>query len=200
MCEATIIIGTVTAALSAAQQQQNQRVMVDHRQKMAEATFEASSKAAGTSYAAALERASQGRQAAALEMQQASQDARAAIATAAVATGEAGANQVFDDVVNTIAIQASDYQAVRQRNLDWEEDQIMRSMEGIQAQQESRNMAGMGQTIAGIDYAGILGGLLKSGLEGYSKRPPGDTGSGGGTWQGALRREDLYNQPYDYRY
>ena len=75
----------------------------------------------------------------------------------ATAAGMSGG--VIGDLRATLAIQAADNVALRERQASWEEDQIMRSLVNIQAQQQSRLNSTMSGPIAGIDFGQLLGTL-----------------------------------------
>lgn len=163
MC-APALIGAVITAVAAAggavQQADNQRRQVHYQDRVARATEQSAAKAADADYLATAERISQVRQAAAQEAFDASREAdraQAQLTAGAEFSGLQGGS--VDDLRVTLAQQAADAVAIRQRNAGWEEQQIMRSMVNIQTQQQSRLNAAMPTPVPGVDYVALLGGL-----------------------------------------
>lgn len=162
MCYPAIgaIIAVVSAAGTAWQQSDQQRRQVNYRNRVTKVTEETASKAADSDYAAIAERVVQTRQSAAEEAYDSLRQSRMADASLTAGANAAGmSGGVVGDLRATLAIQAADNVALRERQASWEEDQIMRSLVNIQTQQMSRLNATMSGPIAGINYGQLLGTL-----------------------------------------
>lgn len=171
------IAGAVIAGLAAigtaVQQADNQRRQVNYQDRVARATETSAANAADADYLAVAERISQVRQSVAQEAFAAGQEAdraQASLEAGAEFSGLQGG--VVGDLRTTIAQQAADSVALRQRNASWEEQQIMRSMVNIQTQQQSRLNAAMPTPVPGVDYVGLLGNLGTAAVQGYAGTRP----------------------------
>ena len=165
MCPAIAgaVITAVAAIGSAVQQGDNQRRQYHYQERLADQTSTNASQAADADYLATAERINQTRQAAAQEAWEASRGAESAQATLTAGAEFAGlSGSTVGDLRFSIATQAADAVATRQRNASWEEQQIMRSMVSIQNQQQSRLNSATPSPVQGVDYAGLLGGLGQS--------------------------------------
>lgn len=158
------IVGAVIAAVGAiggaVQQADMQRRQVHYQQRLIEATETNAALAAESDYVAAAERIDQTRQAAAQESFEASRELDRAQATVTAGAQDAGLSAgAVGDLRTTIAMQAAESAAIRERNTSWEEAQIMRSLVNIQTQQQSRLNQAMPNPVPGVDYASLIGGL-----------------------------------------
>ena len=168
---AALVVGVVSAVGTAVQQDQQQKSQVRYQNRVTEITQQNAAKAAAADYVATAERAAQVRQASAQEAFEASRSAEKARSTLAVGAAAAGLEGVsIDDLSTTIAIQAAEDAAIRQRNLDWQDAQILRSMERIQVDEQNRANSRYLPAIPGVDYAGLLGRLAQSGVA-YANSP-----------------------------
>lgn len=163
MCDAVAlaagIIAVVGAAGTAVQQNENQRRQVNYQNRVGAAASANAAKAASANYVAVLERMSQARAAAANESMSASQaaiKAQGTLAAGATALG-IGDGGVYQDLSVSIAQQAAQDHVLRMRNADWQQQQIMRSLDQIGSEQQSRVNQAAGAPVNGVDYVGILG-------------------------------------------
>lgn len=166
------IVGAVIAALgavgTAVQQADNQRRQVNYQDRLARATEQNAALAAESDYVAAAERIDQVRQSAAQEAFDASRESDRALSSLTAGSQAAGLSAgAIGDLRATIATQAADSAAIRERNASWEEQQIMRSLVNIQTQQQSRLNQAMPTPVPGVDYAGLVGNLGQAGVLGY---------------------------------
>jgi hypothetical protein len=156
----------LSAAGTAVQQAQNQRRQVSYQEKMGRMTSLEAGSAADLNYAANAERMVQTRQAAAMEAWDA---ARAADRTAGqmVVGGEmmGRAQSSLSDLRYSIAQKAAEDAAMRVRNQSWQESQIARGFDQVAAEQRSRINAAMPQSVAGVDWAGLMGNLVQAGAQ-----------------------------------
>lgn len=156
----------LSAAGTAVQQAQNQRRQVSYQEKMGRMTSLEAGAAADLNYAANAERMVQTRQAAAMEAWDA---ARAADRTAGqmVVGGEmmGRAQSSLSDLRYSIAQKAAEDAAMRVRNQSWQESQIARGFDQVAAEQRSRINAAMPQSVAGVDWAGLMGNLVQAGAQ-----------------------------------
>lgn len=159
-----VLIGAAISAAAAigaaAQQADNQRRQVNYQNRLADVTSANAADAAEADYVAAAERVSQVRQSAAQEAFEASREAGRAVASLEVGAEFAGlSGGVVDDIRKSIAIQAAEDAALRERNASWQEQQVLRSVVNIQAQQRSRLNSAIPSPVPGIDYGSLIGGL-----------------------------------------
>jgi len=166
------IVGIVAAVGSAVQQHDNQRRQYNYQDRVARQTEANAAQAANSDYLAVSERVVQTREAAAQEAFDASRESDRAQGTLTVGAQAAGiTGGTVNDLRFSIAQQAADNVALQQRNASWEEQQIMRAMQDIQNQQQSRLNSAMPSPVQGIDYAGLLGNLGNS-LAVYAQDTP----------------------------
>lgn len=129
-------------------QQKQADAMEEYQQLKTERTQAAAADAARVQYQGLLERQSQVRQQAALDVQDAMTQTAEAQASARVAAAAGGITGVsVDEGINQFSREYEDWASRRMTNLSWEEDQIAASMLGVQAQQEGRVNQSMGSPI-----------------------------------------------------
>lgn len=136
-----------------------------HQKRVLERTTQNANEAAVNSYGATLSRIVQERVSSALEITTDARQARAAKATArnfAAAGGISGTAAA--DVQQDLDFQNAEFFATRRKQLEWNEEQILRSLEGIRAQQQNRVLGALGGPIKGPDYFGALGNLFGQGV------------------------------------
>lgn len=169
MCSPAFAVQAAVAGLTIAQQTAQASAQKKFQDAQYRLNRDEAARAAEDSYGGFLDNAIQSRQAAAEDIARAGRDARRAVSTATAGAASAG---ISGDVVNSVQLaiqtQSADFQAVRQRNLRWDEDQLQRSLRAVRASQEGRTRAGIGGPIQGPDYLGILGGLVSAGVDEYS--------------------------------
>lgn len=172
MCDVVSIIGLSLAVASATgtavQQSDNQRRTVHYQERVQAATSANAAKAANAQYIATLERVSQARAAAANEAFDAARAADKATASLTVGAEKLGLGSSTTDLRLAIAQKAAQDHAIRTRNMDWQEQQILRSLDGINAQQQSRNNGAVGNPVQGVDYIGLIGRLGSDSLSTYN--------------------------------
>lgn len=175
MCEPATLtaislgISAISAGGAIYTQTANQRSQISYQDRVARVTRENAGKAADSNYAALAERVVQTRAASAQEAFMASRGADQALGQMTVGGERAGLSPgATGDLRATIALKIAEDAATRSRNASGNEQQIMRSFESVQAEQQSRLNSAMGQPVAGADYLGILGGLAQAGIQGYS--------------------------------
>lgn len=168
---AGLIIGILSAAGTAVQQNQQQSRTVKYQNRVTQVTQDNAAKAANVDYIAAAEQAAQVRQAAAQENFAASRQSQQAQGTLAVGAERAGLEGgSINDIRLTIAQRAAEDAAVRATNLNWEEAQIQRSIQRIGVDQQNRANSRYGPAIPGVDYASLLGNLAGA-VFNYSATP-----------------------------
>lgn len=173
MCDlisiATIGTSVLGAAAGGAQQYQNQKQVVGYQNKVAAVTQQNAATAANQSYTAILERVAQARAAASQESFSASRSAAQAAGslTAGAAHLGIGASGLTGDLRVAVAQQIAEDRALRMRNADWQEQQILRSMDQVASQQQSRVNSAIGNPVPGIDWVGLLGGLANTSIGAY---------------------------------
>lgn len=171
MCDAISLISLglsiTSAAGTAYQQSANQRSQVRYQSGLTRATQLNAARAANSDYIATAERIVQQRQSAAQEAFEAAREADRAQGELLAGAERAGLGGSVGDLRSSIAVQAANDLAIRSRNADWQEQQIMRSLENINAQHQSRLNAAMPTPVPGVDYLGILGGLAQDALGAY---------------------------------
>ena len=141
----------------------------NYQSRLAQQTAANASRTADADYLAVAEQINQTRQAAAQEAWEATREADLAEATLTTGAEFAGlSGSTVGDLRFSIATQAADAVAPRQRNASWQEQQIMRSMVSIQNQQQSRINSATPSPVQGVDYAALLGGLGQAGVQGYA--------------------------------
>jgi hypothetical protein len=141
-------------------QQKQADAMYEHQTKQGELQRQIAADAARHQYMGLLKRQSQAKEAAAQDVQSAlgkTMSANAAARVAAAAGGVSGTS--VNEGVSQFGRQFEEYTANRMTNLSWEEDQILASMEGVNAQQAGRNAASIGDPIAMPNALGALGAL-----------------------------------------
>lgn len=147
-------------------QQKQAEAMAEYQKLKMERTQAAAADAARTQYQGLLERQSQVRQQAALDVQDAltqNMEAQASARVAAAAGGVSGGS--VDEGIGQFSREYEDWASRRMTNLQWEEDQIYLSMESVRAQQEARGNAAMGQPIQQPSALAALGQLGASAFD-----------------------------------
>ena len=146
-------------------QQRQADAMEEYQDLKMERTQAAAADAARFQYQGLLERQSQVREQAALDVQDAltrTAEAQASARVAAAAGGVAGGS--VDEGIGQFSREYEDWASRRMTNLQWEEDQIYASMQSVKAQQESRVNQAMGQPIQDPSFLGALGQLGAAGM------------------------------------
>lgn len=164
----SLIIGGVSAAGGAVQQQMNQRRQLSYQRDMIRATEVNAAQSAASDYQALGAQTTQLRSSVAMEAFQAARQAEVArgqLTVGAASTGLVGGN--IQDISGNIARQLAMDSAVRRRNLSWQEGQIARSFDQVRAEHQSRLNAAAPQAVPGVDWMGLIGGLAQTGL-GYA--------------------------------
>lgn len=163
MCNPGLIglgLAIVSAAGTAVQQSDNARKQANYQDRLARATEQNAAAAAESDYVAQLEQLNQVRAAATEESLRTTQELEKAKATLRVSAETAGLSEgVVDDLRAGLAVQAAQDAAIDARNLTFEENQILRGVDKILANQQSRLNAAMPSPIQGIDYGRMIGTL-----------------------------------------
>lgn len=163
MCNPGLVglgLAIVSAAGTAVQQADNANKQAKYQNQIARATEQNAAVAAESDYVAQLEQLNQVRAAATEESLRTSQELEKAKATLRVGAETAGLSEgVVDDLRAGLAVQAAQDAAIDARNLTFEENQIMRGVDKILANQQSRLNAAMPSPIQGIDYGRMIGTL-----------------------------------------
>lgn len=169
MCEpisltvAAIGLSALSTGANLYAQEQQSRALKRHQKGVFLRTVENADSAARSAYSAGLSRIVQERASTALRINQDARGARSAIATVrnlAATRGVSGA--AVGDVEQNVAFTNAEFFATRNRQLEWNETQIHRQLEGIRAQQQNRIIGALGQPIPGPDYLGAIGGFLSN--------------------------------------
>ena len=138
-------------------QQKQADALYEHQERQGERQRQIAADAARHQYMGLLKRQSQAKEAAAQDVQSAlskTMQANAAARVAAAAGGVTGAS--VDEGISEFGRQFEQYTANRMTNLSWEEDQILSSMAGVEAQQAGRVEASIGNPIAQPNVIGAL--------------------------------------------
>ena len=170
MCEPVSIMMGVAAIGGAIQQQQNQRKQMNYSRDMVRSTEQNAAAAAGSDYEALAGRVIQTRASVAQEAFEASRAAdraRGSLVAGAEGAGLAGGS--IDDLRMSITAQLANQASARNKNLTWTEQQIARQFDSVRNQHQSRLNSAMPNPVPGVDYMGLLGGLVGA-YAGYSDR------------------------------
>lgn len=146
---AQFAMSALTISAQHAAQRAQQRAIYEHQEKQSKMQRQIAADAARHQYEGMLARGSQAKAAAAVDIQSAmGQYLQASGAARAAAAGGGVMGTSVDEVTRSFAGQYEEYAASRAMNLTWEEDQIASRMEGINAQQQGRIAASIGDPIA----------------------------------------------------
>lgn len=130
-------------------QQQQAKAIYEHQERQGALQRQIAADAARDQYMGMLKRQSQVREAAAQDVQDALGKTVRASASARVAAAAGGVTGgVVEEASENLGRQFEDWAAKRMTNLSWEEDQIMASMKGIEAQQKGRVAASIGDPVS----------------------------------------------------
>ena len=160
MMNAQFAMSALTIGAQYIGQQKQADALYEHQERQGERQRQIAADAARHQYMGLLKRQSQAKEAAAQDVQSAlskTMQANAAARVAAAAGGVSGAS--VDEGISEFGRQFEQYTANRMTNLSWEEDQILSSMAGVEAQQAGRFEASIGNPIAQPGVLGALGQL-----------------------------------------
>ena len=128
-------LNAIQAAASYMGQMQQATAMADYQQRMYQQNKEIADQAARDQYQGLGTRISQGREAAALDIMNASRAAREAMATARVSSGEAGVSGASTDaLLQDFERRQFEYTYGRQRSQDFREQAFEEQKKGIRSQ------------------------------------------------------------------
>ncbi len=160
----TQIMTAMTAAQTAAQfigQQQQASAMADYQQRMYQQNKEIADQAAVDQYQGLGTRTYQEREAAALDIMNASRAAREAMATARVSSGEAGVSGASTDaLLQDFERRQFEYTYGRQRSQDFREQAFEEQKKGIRSQQQGRVLSMLPKP---VERPSFLGAALRIG-------------------------------------
>lgn len=163
MCSPNLIVAGVSLAATAAQaagQSSNQKAMLAHENEVTRRTEENALKARAADERALAQRVKQAQQSVALELKLDRIRADEQMSGVVVSAEASGVGQGgLYDLANTLGIKAGENAAVRMRNLSWEEQQVMRSMDKVAANYENRLNQRYLPGIPGVDFASLLAGV-----------------------------------------
>lgn len=174
MCAPNLIVAGVSLAATAAQmsaQKSNQKAMLAYENEKTKRTQENALKARTADERALAARTSQIQESTALELKLDTLRADEQLSAATVSAQASGVGEHgLYDLMSTLGVKAAENAAVRLRNLSWEEQQVMRSMDKVQANYENRLNQRYLPGIPGIDWAGVLAGVTQA-TSGYFSTP-----------------------------
>ena len=154
----------LNAAQVAAQligQQQQASAMADYQQRMYQQNKEIADQAAVGKYQGLATRTYQEREAAALDIMNASRAAREAMATARVSAGEAGVSGASRDaLLQDFERRQFEYTYGRQRSQDFSEQNLEEQKKGIRSQQQGRVLSMLPKP---VERPSFLGAALRIG-------------------------------------
>ena len=165
MANAQFAMSALTIGAQFLGQQKQADALYEHQERQGQRQRQIAADAARHQYMGLLKRQSQAKEAAAQDVQSAlskTMQANAAGRVAAAAGGVSGAS--VDDGISEFGRQFEQYTANRMTNLSWEEDQILSSMAGVEAQQAGRVEASIGNPIA---QPNIFGALTQMGASAF---------------------------------
>ena len=166
MCAPNLVVAGLTIATTAMQaraQAANQKAMLSYENEKTKRVGESAQKARYADMRALADRARQMEEKAAMELNLEMRAAEEQLSSATVSAQAAGVGELgLTDLSTTLGIKASESAAARNRTLSWEQQQVMRSMDKVQATYENRMNQRYLPGIPGIDWAGVLGGLASA--------------------------------------
>lgn len=172
MCSPALVVQGVVSVAQVAQDKQNQKKGRAYQEQVQQRTTASANANAASAYTALERRSEQARDAAALSMQRSAKEAEAAMARVRVSGAARGVGgQTLGDVMQSVQVQAAEYQAVRAKQLDWEQLQILSAMDDVRVQQQNQINSGAGGPVAGPNYTAILGQLAGSIAGFYANEP-----------------------------
>lgn len=166
MCSPQVVVAGLTIATTAMQasaQSANQKAMLTYENEKTKRVAENAQKARYADMRALADRARQMEEKAAMELNLEMRAAEEQLSSATVSAQATGVGELgLADLTTTLGIKASESAAARNRTLSWEQQQVMRSMDKVQATYENRMNQRYLPGIPGIDWAGVLGGLTSA--------------------------------------
>lgn len=152
------IMGAVNVAQAAAAfigQQQQASAMADYQQQMYEQNKEIADQAATDQYQGFGTRTYQEREAAALDIMNASRAAREAMGTARVSSGEAGVSGASSDaMLQDFERRQFEYTYGRSRSQDFREQAYESQKKGVRSQQQGRTLSMLPKPVERPSFAG----------------------------------------------
>lgn len=147
-------------------QQAQAEAMQEYQELKQERTNAAAADAARMEYQGLLQREDQVRQSAAQDIQDAMVQTAQTEASARVAAAAGGVSGTsVSEGVGSFSREYENWVSRRMTNLNWEEDQIMASMQAVKAKQEGRQNAAMGQPIEQPSLLGAFGQMTSSAFD-----------------------------------
>ena len=161
MMQAMFALNAVQTAAQFIGQQQQASAMADYQQRMYQQNKEIADQAARDQYQGLGTRTYQEREAAALDIMNASRAAREAMATARVSSGEAGVSGASTDaLLQDFERRQFEYTYGRQRSQDFREQAFEEQKKGIRSQQQGRVLSMLPKP---VERPSFLGAALRIG-------------------------------------
>jgi hypothetical protein len=161
MMQAMFALNAVQTAAQFIGQQQQASAMADYQQRMYQQNKEIADQAAADQYQGLGTRTYQEREAAALDIMNASRAAREAMATARVSSGEAGVSGASTDaLLQDFERRQFEYTYGRQRSQDFREQAFEEQKKGIRSQQQGRVLSMLPKP---VERPSFLGAALRIG-------------------------------------